>query len=131
MRKWTIPFSSRYVNLYLEARCIIAPPPIGGPTPITTAGTYQTGPALALVTVAPVYPARAAARGLEGYVIVEFTITALGTVEDVLVAESSNALFDRYAVEAAYKFKYKPRVIDGEPVESHGVRNQFTFVLEN
>ena len=61
-------------------------------------------------------PARAAARRLEGYVI---------------VTDSSNALFDRYAVDAAYKFKYKPHFIDGVPVDSHGMRNKFTFVLEN
>ena len=92
---------------------------------------YQTGPALALFTVAPAYPARAGARGIEGYVIVEFTITAAGTVRDVVVTEFSDSIFERSAVEAALKFKYKPRVIDGEPVESHGVRNKFTFVLEN
>lgn len=27
--------------------------------------------------------------------------------------------FERSAVEAALKFKYKPRVIDGDPVASH------------
>lgn len=71
------------------------------------------------------------ARGLEGYVIVQFTITALGIVADVIVTDSSNALFERYAIDAAYKFKYKPRVIDGEPVESRGMLNKFTFVLED
>lgn len=108
----------------------VVPPPVDGPHPITTPGAFRSGPALALVTVAPVYPARAAARGLEGYVIVQFTITALGTVADVIVTDSSNALFERYAIDAAYKFKYKPRVIDGEPVESRGMLNKFTFVLE-
>ncbi len=73
----------------------------------------------------------AAARGLGGFVIVQFTITSLGTFEDVIVTDSSNALFERYAIEAAFKFKYKPRYIDGEPLESAGVLNKFTFVLEN
>ena len=108
-----------------------APASVNERAPITTPGAFRNGPALALVAVAPVYPARAAARGLEGYVIDQFTITALGTVADVIVTDSSNALFDRYAIDAAYKFKYKPRVIDGEPVESRGVLNKFTFVLED
>lgn len=107
------------------------PQPPGGPGPINPTGVYRSGPALALVMVAPAYPARAAARGLEGYVIVEFTVTALGTVADVIVTDSSNVLFDRYAIDAAYKFKYKPQFIDGVPVDSHGMRNKFTFVLEN
>lgn len=88
------------------------------------------GEYLPIVKVAPVYPARAAARGLEGYVIVEFTVTRTGTTKDVHVVESSSSLFDRAAVEAAEKFKYRPRVIDGQPVEVPGVRNKITFVLE-
>lgn len=88
------------------------------------------GEYLPIVKVAPVYPARAAARGLEGYVIVEFTVTRTGTTKDIRVVESSNSLFDRAAIDAAAKFKYKPRVINGEPVEVPGVRNRITFVLE-
>lgn len=88
------------------------------------------GEYLPIVKVAPVYPARAASRGLEGYVVVEFTVTRTGTTKDVSVVESTSSLFDRAAVDAAGKFKYKPRVIDGEPVEVPGVRNKITFVLE-
>jgi len=88
------------------------------------------GEYLPIVKVAPIYPSRAATRGLEGYVIVEFTVTRAGTVKDVTVVESTNSIFERAAVDAAYKFKYKPRVIDGEAVEVPGVRNKITFVLE-
>ncbi|MBN1239057.1 MAG: energy transducer TonB, partial [Gammaproteobacteria bacterium] len=88
------------------------------------------GEYLPIVKVAPVYPARAASRGLEGYVIVEFTVTRTGTTKDISVVESTSSLFERAAVDAAGKFKYKPRVIDGEPVEVPGVRNKITFVLE-
>jgi periplasmic protein TonB len=93
--------------------------------------SYADGDLLSLVKVTPNYPPRAAARGIEGYVMVEFTVTRQGFVEDVDVVESSNGLFDRAAVDAAYKFKYKPRVIDGEAVEVRGVRNRITFTLEN
>jgi protein TonB len=89
------------------------------------------GEYLPIVKVAPIYPARAAQRGIQGYVIVEFTVTRSGTTKDVHVVESTNSIFERAAVEAAYKFKYKPRVIDGEAVEVPGVRNKITFKLEN
>ena len=89
------------------------------------------GEYLPIVKVAPVYPARAASRGLEGYVIVEFTVTPTGATRDIAVVESSSSLFERAAMDAASKFKYKPRVIDGQPVEVPGVRNRITFVLEN
>lgn len=89
------------------------------------------GEYLPIVKVAPVYPSRALSRGLEGYVIVEFTVTRQGTVRDVTVVESTSSLFERAATEAALKFKYKPRVIDGEPVEVPGVRNKITFEIQD
>lgn len=88
------------------------------------------GEYLPIVRVAPAYPLRAQQRGLEGHVIVEFTVTRTGSVRDVVVIESSNPVFERPAIEAALKFRYRPRVIDGEPIEVPGVRNLFTFVLE-
>lgn len=87
------------------------------------------GEYLPIVKVAPVYPSRALSRGLEGYVIVEFTVTQAGAVKDVSVVESTSSLFERAAVDAAYKFKYKPRVIDGIAVEVPGVRNKITFEI--
>lgn len=89
------------------------------------------GEYLPIVKVAPIYPRRALQRGLEGHVIVEFTVTRQGTVKDVVVVESTSSVFDRAAVEAASKFKYKPRVVNGEPIEVPGVRNKITFKLES
>jgi len=40
-------------------------------------------------------------------------------------------VFERAALAAVLKFKYKPRVVDGEPIEVAGVRNKITFVLED
>lgn len=88
------------------------------------------GEYLPIVKVAPIYPARAAARGLEGYCIVEYTVTKTGTTKDVHVVKSSSSLFDRAAIESAQKYKYKPRVVNGEPVEVPGVRTKITFVLK-
>ncbi len=89
------------------------------------------GEYLPIVKVAPVYPNRALTRGLEGWVIVEFTVTPQGTTRDAVVVESTSSLFERAAVEAALKFKYKPRVIDGQAVEVPGVRNKITFEIQD
>ena len=89
------------------------------------------GEYLPIVKVAPVYPSRALTRGLEGYVIVEFTVTRQGTTKDAFVVESSSSMFERAALDAALKFKYKPRVIDGEPVEVPGVQNKITFEIQD
>lgn len=89
------------------------------------------GEYLPIVKVQPVYPRRALSRGIEGYVIVEFTVTKQGTTKDIKVVEANpSGVFDRAAVQAAAKFKYKPRVIDGQPIEVPGVQNKITFEIE-
>lgn len=89
------------------------------------------GDYMPLLKVAPLYPQRAARQKLEGYVLVEYTVTRSGRVRDVRVLEAKPAhVFNRAAIEAARKFKYKPKKFDGELVEVPGVRNKFTFRLE-
>jgi protein TonB len=95
------------------------------------AGTAD-GDYLPIVKVAPVYPQRAIERGIEGYVIVEFTVTKTGAVRDPKVVEyEPSTIFNKAALAAALKFKYKPRVVNGEPIEVHGVLNKITFRLED
>ncbi|MDX1561830.1 MAG: energy transducer TonB [Gammaproteobacteria bacterium] len=89
------------------------------------------GEYLPIVKVAPIYPPRAAARGLEGHVVVEYTVTRTGETKDIVVIESTSSLFDRAAVESASKYKYKPRVIDGIAVEVPGVTTKIIFELED
>jgi protein TonB len=90
----------------------------------------QDGDYLPLVKITPIYPRRAQARGLSGWVIVQFTITTTGSVTDVVVVDSSDPIFERSAVQAALKFKYRPRVVDGEPVEVTGVFHSIVFEIE-
>jgi len=100
---------------------------IGGPGGMNIAeGDY-----LPIVRVAPVYPSRALSRGLEGFVDMSFTVTATGTVKDPIVLQSTSSLFERAATRAVLKFKYKPRVVDGIPVEVSGVKTRITFELED
>lgn len=91
------------------------------------------GDYLPIIKVAPIYPRRAASRGIEGYVLLEFTVTRKGTVKDVKVIESkpSSTIFHRAAKRAALKFKYKPRVSEGKTVEVEGIRNLIRFELED
>jgi len=100
---------------------------IGGPGGMNIAeGDY-----LPIVRVAPVYPSRALSRGLEGFVDMSFTVTTTGTVKDPIVLQSTSSLFERAATRAVLKFKYKPRVVDGIPVEVPGVKTRITFELED
>ena len=86
---------------------------------------------LPLRHVRPTYPERALQRGIEGHVLMEFTVTEDGSVTNQNVLESEPAgIFDRVALEASTRFEYKPRIVDGSPVETEGVRYKFTFELE-
>ena len=90
------------------------------------------GEYLPIVKVAPIYPRRAQTRGTTGYCIVEYTVTKTGSIRDPVAIDCLPAgVFDRASVKASTKFKYKPRVVDGEPIEVAGVRNKFTYELEN
>lgn len=75
------------------------------------------GDVIPLVRIQPQYPRRAAIAKIEGYVTIEFTITETGTVTDPNVIDAKPPrVFDREAIRAILKWKFKPRVVDGTPV---------------
>ena len=77
---------------------------------------------LPLSTIQPIYPKRAKMMKKEGYVKLEFTITAFGTVKDVEVVESHPAkLFDTSAKNALLKWKFKPKVVANRAVEQRAI----------
>lgn len=89
------------------------------------------GEYLPIVKVAPIYPRRAQTRGISGYCIVEYTVTKTGSIRDPKPVDCQpSGIFESASVKAATKFKYKPRVVDGEPIEVAGVQNKFTYELE-
>lgn len=103
-------------------------PTVGGGVGI---GAPTDGDYLPIVRVQPMYPRRAAERGIQGWVVVELTVTAAGTTEDIRVIEADPpGMFDSAAIKAAEKFKYKPRMVDGVGIPVSGVLYKFTFELE-
>ena len=89
------------------------------------------GDYLPIVKVEPVYPRRAEERGLEGFVVVSFTVTTTGAVIDPVVIESEpKGVFDEAATRAVLRFKYKPRVENGKPIAVTDVQHVITFNIE-
>ncbi len=83
-----------------------------------------------IVRVAPQYPMRAQDRGIEGWVLVEFTITTNGSVRDEVVIEGDPPrIFDSAALRAVKKWKYRPEIVDGVAVEVKN-RTKIEFELE-
>jgi protein TonB len=84
-----------------------------------------------IVRVEPVYPQRALERGIEGWVEVEFTVTEVGSISEPTILRSHpSAIFDRAALRAIERWKYEPKVVDGQPVPRPGLRNRFRFQLK-
>jgi periplasmic protein TonB len=112
------------VNIAPQAKVDIS---ISGSGMATGDGEY-----LPIVKVAPMYPRRAQSRGITGYCIVEYTVTTSGAIRDPRAVDCQpSGVFEKESVKAAGKFKYKPRVVDGEAIEVGGVQNKFTYELED
>lgn len=95
-------------------------------------GVFADGSYVPIFKIPPIYPRRAQERGIEGCVMLEFTVTKVGSVRNPVVLWSlPNGIFDRAASRAALKFKYKPQIRDGKAIEVPGVLNQITFIIED
>lgn len=80
----------------------------------------------------PVYPRGANTRGIEGYVVVGFSVDTAGTVYDAFVIESEpNKIFDKSALNAIKRFKYKARVEQGKTVTTSDQRYLFRYELDD
>ena len=80
----------------------------------------------------PRYPDRALTRGLEGKVILEYTINTEGRAVDIKVAGSTDTIFNEASIRAAKKFVYEPSInLDtGFPRDTPGVRHSIIYELK-
>ncbi len=97
----------------------------------TALGVNVDGPAIPVTQMAAIYPERAKRRGLEGYVDIAFDITVDGTTENVRVIDSNPVrTFDREALRAVKKWKYRPERVDGKPMPVKNVHTRVRFTME-
>jgi protein TonB len=88
------------------------------------------GDAVPMVRVPPQYPERAMQRGIEGRVLVEFTISKSGSVKDPrVIAYEPSRIFNKAALKAVSQWKYNPKIEDGKAVEQKGIRIAIPFRL--
>jgi protein TonB len=84
------------------------------------------------VRVNPDYPPQAITRNIQGWVRVRFTVSAIGTVRDAMVVASEpGTTFNEAALKAIARWRYNPRVENGEAVERVGLETIIRFELEN
>ena len=79
--------------------------------------------------VSPEYPTVARTRGLGGWVDVQFTVKTDGTTGDVtIIGAEPVGVFEQSAMDAVRKWRYRPVLRDGQPVDQH-VRVRVRFAL--
>lgn len=131
----------QHKQLATSAPSAIALPPIDIPTfsgvkiptgilNISSGSIAVDEETIPIFRVPPLYPHRAAKRGLEGWVKVEFTITTQGRVKNAHVLEASpKGIFEHAALRAIARWKFKPKIVNKLAVERLG-EQVFTFSLE-
>jgi periplasmic protein TonB len=66
--------------------------------------------------VLPVYPPIARAAGVQGTVVLEATISTSGAITNLRVL-SGNAMLQQAAIDAVSRWRYRPYLLNGQPVE--------------
>jgi protein TonB len=86
-------------------------------------------PPRATFQAAMVFPPRARARGIQGYVVFSLLIGVTGEIEEVRIMESFPAgTFDEAATQGINQWRFEPAVYQGQPVRSW-VRQRIRFDL--
>jgi protein TonB len=94
-------------------------PPHAPPTTVSTprvAHTTHVDPAMLTYRAEPAYPTLARQLGRSGQVELRAIIATDGTIQSLQVV-SGDPLFYKSALEAVRQWRYKPTVLNGEPVE--------------
>jgi protein TonB len=87
--------------------------------PVALAETKE--PPVPVRTVAPEYPDEMHRQGISGLVTVRCTIDEHGDVTEAVVVKYSDPVFEKPAVDALQKWKFKPATLDGKAVLTHAL----------
>lgn len=91
---------------------------------------FGDGDVIPLVRMPAQYPSKAKRRNIEGFVKARLEINELGTVDSVEIIDSKpKGVFERSAIRALYKYKFKPQIIDGKP-QPQTVTQTLDYVLD-
>ncbi len=82
--------------------------------------------------ITPQYPISARQQKIEGYVLVEFTVTREGVPFGIVILDRSPSdIFNASAINTAERFRFRPRVENGTPVEAQGAQFLFNYKLDD
>jgi len=103
------------VNVAAEGVASPATAAMPAPKPVRVGGSVAQSN---LVTkVQPLYPKAAKAAGVQGTVLLEMVVSKEGEPLDLRVLDSPSDDLTQSALEAVRQWRYKPTLLNGEPVE--------------
>ena len=77
------------------------------------------------------YPEKARKQGVEGWVVVEYTVTKSGKTKNISVIDSHpKGVFEAVALEEAASFTFLPKVEDCWPQEVVATQSRIIYTLE-
>ena len=68
-------------------------------------------------------------RKTEGYVIVQYDVLPSGEIDNAVIVESSDAVFNFVSVQAIRQFRYERRLGDGAERKTDGLKRMFKFEI--
>lgn len=93
---------------------VAAVTPAGPKGPVRVSSSVVAG--LLLDKILPVYPTIAKVTHKEGVVMLQATISTLGTIENLRVV-SGDPMLQQAAIDAVSRWRYRPYLLNGQPVE--------------
>jgi len=79
----------------------------------------------------PKYPRRLLERGIEGCVMLSYTVNEKGRIEDPKVEWSTNTSFNKSALASAASYKYSIPETDGQPASVSDVKTVIVYKIED
>ena len=92
----------------------------------------QDGPAVPLFVMQPKYPVFEDGVRPTGWALVEFTVTTEGRVLNPSIVESKpGRVFDQVTLDVTPKWRFRPKVVEGQRVDQKHTRVRLVFVKDN
>lgn len=93
---------------------------------------YECGPGWGpSKSAAPTYPRRARQLGIEGYIVMQFSVNTDGTVADIAVQDAKpSRAFVRTATRAVESFEFPPCMTNGLATKITDISIKYDFNLE-
>jgi protein TonB len=82
-----------------------------------------------LVRIPPIMPPRFAEGDKSGHCTVRFDVSPEGAPFNVVATYCTSSMLERATTKSVLKWKFQPKIVDGQPTAMRGVENRVTYRL--